>query len=68
MSEHRFQHLVARPSVVVAAFVPCPAALLTGSTTEHQNWMRQVYEIARARAEAVVRPSVMDRLSRHLAN
>jgi hypothetical protein len=48
------------PQAVAGAFVPCPAGLLpTGD--EFERW-RQLFEWAYREAQAVVRPSRLERL------
>jgi hypothetical protein len=68
MSQHRFAGLIsAQPisSLPLATknyegFVVCPLAVQT--LGQGQPWQRQVYEKAFREAQAVVRPSILERL------
>src|SRR3954462_13453474 len=71
---HRFPHLVSRPqpvaagSVAPAGFMPCPMFLIAATTSDQQSFIRRVYELARAQAEAVARPSAREPHSPHVKN
>ena len=68
MSQHRFADLISTelltsPPLVsksCAGFVVCPPALQ--AMGQGQPWQRQLYEQAFREAQAVVRPSILERL------
>ncbi len=67
MSQHRFADLIPTswpPSFSAtptgSGFMLCPLAVLP--IMQGQLWQRQVYERAFQEAQAVVRPSILDRL------
>ena len=68
MHQYRFRDLVspglplrsAQPDVGPHAFLVCPPALLPNTPLALDLW-RQVYQLAFAQAQAVNRPSLLDR-------
>ena len=68
MHSHRFRNQLSgmRPAAAPAqaspgAFVLCPAALLQGVDSGRCLWQQQVYQWAFEQAQAVVRPSILER-------
>ena len=73
MSEHRFADLIPNPSfspplatMGSAGFIVCPLAVQVSMMG--QPWQRQLYEQAYREAQAVVRPSILERLQAALNN
>jgi hypothetical protein len=65
MSAHRFRALLsstsaprANTSAMSCGFVPCPAPLLCLIPAPQQQFVQEVYRLARERAEAQLRPAV----------
>jgi hypothetical protein len=56
-NQRRFQ-LPQAPSIPQAAFCACPPCLMRGPAWA---WQQQVYQRAFAEAQAVVRPSILER-------
>ncbi len=67
MSQHRFADLIPTQSILsptatkgCSGFMVCPLAVQT--LVQGQPWQRMVYEQAFREAQAVVRPSILERL------
>jgi hypothetical protein len=76
MSRHRFLGLVrtepalpANASALVSGFVACPMVLQAAVLQAGQwAWQQQVYQLAYEQAQAVVRPSLLERWQAASAN
>jgi hypothetical protein len=75
MARHRFLELVNRPvhtsavaPAACGAFMACPGVLQAGLPSDMRSWQERLYAWAFEQAQAVVRPSVVERLSRDLLN
>jgi hypothetical protein len=75
MSRHRFPDLTrerrAQPALAAAScggFMACPAAFQAGVDPGRLAWQQQLYQWAFEQAQAVLRPSVLERLQRDLVN
>ena len=69
MSDHRLLDQFERyclphppaPAITPAGFMVCPVALLRGLTVAQQAWQWLVYQAALEQAQAVARPSLLER-------
>jgi hypothetical protein len=74
MSQHRFAHLTpaSSPGAMATAvrdpgFMICPVALRPATADQTQLW-QQLFERAYREAQAVVRPSILERLQTDALN
>jgi len=63
MSAHRFRALMdsispapVATTAVPCGFVPCPCAVMGAFTPAHQQFVQEVYRIARERTESQLQP------------
>ncbi len=75
MAAHRFADLLTDrvkstplASVSLGGFMACPVVLVQSQPPTQVLWQHQLYQRAYAEAQAVVRPSILERLQAFLEN